>query len=101
MPTRRKSTDKTNDRTDDRMNDTMGEKNRGARESKRDWTEHLARAADAFAEEMRGAVPDEFSKHAKGSMKEALLALRSLLDRGIESLEGAESKPKARKVPVD
>lgn len=64
------------------------------------WTEHLARAAEAFAQELRRTVPEDFSGHARGSMREALLAVRSLLDIGIERLE-KEEKEKARKVEVE
>jgi hypothetical protein len=64
------------------------------------WTEHLCRAADAFAAEMRGAVPPEFTKHAQGSMREALLAVRSLVDTAIDRMD-REAKPKARKVDVE
>jgi hypothetical protein len=64
------------------------------------WTEHLARAAEAFASELRGVVPDDFSGHARGTLREALLAVRSLLDTGIDRLEKQEpSKP--RKVEVE
>ena len=64
------------------------------------WTDHLARACDAFVTEMRQAVPDGFSTHARGSMREALMAMRSLLDAGIDHLE---TKPEqtARKVEVE
>ncbi len=67
-----------------------------------EWAEHLARAAEAFAREMRGVVPDDFSKHARGSLKEALLAVRSLIDTGIERLEKEPEKTRAaRKVKVE
>lgn len=65
------------------------------------WTEHLARAAEAFAHEMRGRVPEEFTKHARGSLKEGLLAMRSLLDAGIERIEREEREKTARHVPVE
>lgn len=65
------------------------------------WTEHLMLAADAFAREMRGYVPGEFSEHARGSMREALLAIRSLLDAGIERFEQDERKSAARKIEVE
>jgi hypothetical protein len=64
------------------------------------WSEHLARAAEAFAAELRGVVPDDFSSHARGSIREALLAVRSLLDTGIDRLKTEE--PKApRRVEVE
>jgi len=65
------------------------------------WTEHLARAAEAFAHEMRERVPEEFTKHARGSLKEGLLAMRSLLDAGIERIEREEREKTARHVPVE
>ena len=65
------------------------------------WTEHLARAAEAFAHELRGCVPENFSDHARGSLREALLAVRSLLDTGIDRLEEEEGKAKPQKVEVE
>ncbi len=64
------------------------------------WTEHLMRAVHAFAWEMRGAVPDEFSRHARGSVREGLLAVRSLIDSSIERLDRDEQQP-ARKIEVE
>jgi len=64
------------------------------------WTEHLMRAANAFAREMRGVVPDEFSHHARGSVREGLLAIRSLIDASIERLDREEQVP-ARKIEVE
>ena len=49
-------------------------------------------AAEAFAAELRGVVPDDFSSHARGTLREALLAVRSLLDTGIDRLETQEPK---------
>lgn len=65
------------------------------------WTEHLARAAECLADELRRCVPAEFSNHARGSLREALLAVRSLLDTGIERLAEEERKTKPRKVEVE
>ena len=64
------------------------------------WTEHLARAAEAFARELRHTVPEDFSSHTRDSMREALLAVRSLLDLGIDRLEH-EEKTRPRKVDVE
>jgi hypothetical protein len=64
------------------------------------WTEHLMRAANAFAREMRGVVPDEFSQHARGSLREGLLAIRSLIDSSIERLDREEQAP-AHKIEVE
>jgi hypothetical protein len=66
------------------------------------WTEHLCNAADAFAREMRGVVPDDFSKHARGSLREALMAIRSIIDTGIDKLEEEEKQgAKPRKIEVE
>ncbi len=65
------------------------------------WTEHLARAAEAFAVELRSCVPEKFSDHARGSLREGLLAVRSLLDTGIERLEQEEKRAEPRKVEVE
>ena len=66
------------------------------------WTEHLMRAANAFAREMRGVVPDEFSQHARGSVREGLLAIRSLIDASIERLDREEQRQQpARKIEVE
>lgn len=64
-----------------------------------EWTEHLGKAFEAFLRDLRGLVPEETQTHLKASQKEFLLALRSLLDREIERLEG-EPERKARKVEV-
>ncbi|MFQ5599704.1 MAG: hypothetical protein ACE5G2_04030 [Candidatus Krumholzibacteriia bacterium] len=79
------------------------ESQKQTREPDTRWAEHMMRAADAFAREMRGVVPDGFSSHARGSLREALLAIRSLIDSGIERLEEEERKPagKPRKVEVE
>jgi hypothetical protein len=65
------------------------------------WAEHLMRAADAFAREMRGVVPDGFSEHARGSLREGLLAIRSLIDAGIEQLERQEHARAGRKIDIE
>ena len=46
-------------------------------------------------------MPEEFTKHARGSLKEGLLAMRSLLDAGIERIEHEEREKTARHVPVE
>lgn len=74
----------------------------GARAKEDRWTEHLRRAADAFCDEMGDAVPNEFSRHARGSLREALLAIRSVIDTGIDKLNEEEKQKSApRKVEVE
>jgi hypothetical protein len=65
------------------------------------WTQHLVRAIEAFGREMRDVVPDDFSKHTRGSMREALLAVRSLIDASIERLDCKEGPPEARKIEIE
>lgn len=65
------------------------------------WPEHLARACEAFASEMRDCVPREFARHARGSVREALLAVRSLIDAGIEKIDRESKDAEPRKVPVE
>jgi hypothetical protein len=54
------------------------------------FTEHLARAAEAFMREMRGLIPDDIARRARGSLRDALLAARSVIDSGIERLKDDE-----------
>jgi len=63
-----------------------------------EWTEHLGKAFEAFVRDLRSLVPQETYEHLQASRKELLLALRSLIDREIEKLEGSERK--ARKLEV-
>lgn len=65
------------------------------------WTEHLLRAAEAFARDMKGVVPDRFTHHSRSSIREALCAVRSLLDCGIEHLEDEPGPARRRKVDVE
>lgn len=65
------------------------------------WCEHLVRAVEAFAREMRGAVPEEFSAHARGSLREALLAIRSIIDTGVERLDPEAHAGEARHIEVE
>jgi hypothetical protein len=65
------------------------------------WSQHLVRAVDAFAREMHGAVPPEFARHARGSARECLLAIRSLIDAKIARIDAMESNQERRQVPVE
>ncbi len=82
------------------MTEQKRQQTAGPAEPELRWTEHLLRAAEGFARELRGAVPEDFRDHARQSARQALLALRSLLDSGIECLEKKEARA-ARKVPVE
>lgn len=65
------------------------------------WVEHLAKAWDAFLEDMFSFVPEESRKHLRNARKEILLALRSALDKKIEELEKAEKSAEIKKVKVE
>jgi len=54
------------------------------------WMEHLARAWDAFVEEMFSFIPEEPRKHLRNARKEFLLALKSVIEKRIEKLEKVE-----------
>lgn len=62
-------------------------------EKKECWTEHFAKGIEALFDEMKDSVPKDFKTHVRNSMKEFLLAVEALLDKGIERLEEKE-KPK-------
>jgi hypothetical protein len=64
-----------------------------------EWVEHLGKAVEAFIREVKTILPEETREHLRGSRKEFLLAVRSLVDRQIEKLE-KESQSKARRVEV-
>ena len=49
-------------------------------EQVRDWR-------DAVVDKMLGCVPRETAEHLINAQKEGILAVRSLLDRGIEALD--------------
>ena len=65
------------------------------------WSEHLVRAVEAFAREMHGAMPPEFARHARGSAREGLLAIRSLIDAKIARIDAMERNQERRQVPVE
>ena len=64
------------------------------------WIEHLAQAWDAFIEDMFSCVPEDTKKHIKNARKEFLLAIRSIIDKKIESLEKSK-KSEVKKVKVE
>ncbi len=66
-----------------------------------EWVEHLGKAFDAFFKDLKGVVPDETYNHLKGSKREMLLAIRSIIDREIERLEKEQKKGKAKKVEIE
>lgn len=56
------------------------------------WTSAMRDLEEGF----KGLLPEDFRKHRRAAKKEALLAVRSLLDAAIERLE-KEPAPRTRK----
>lgn len=65
--------------------------------------EMFSERAEEFRSRVRGLFPPEFRQHALAARKEFLLAVRSLIDARIESLEKAEKSTgrKATRIHVD
>jgi len=59
-------------------------------------TDWLVEGVEGMAEKGKSLdfIPDEFKSHVKAARKESLLALRSLLDNAISTLEEQEPAPK-------
>jgi len=65
------------------------------------WVEYLAKAWDAFFEDMFSFVPDESKRHLRNARREILLALRSAIDKKIEELEKSEKSSELKKVRIE
>lgn len=64
--------------------------------------ELLARTITAFRNEVCGMLPEDFKKHSLAASRELLLAIRSLLDVAIKSLEEEEvPRRKAKEIKVE
>jgi hypothetical protein len=50
-----------------------------------------------FSKALKGILPDDAAEHLRNASREQLLALRSLIDSGIDMIEKAEEKDKADK----
>ncbi len=70
----------------------------GGDEMEKKWIEYLSKAVDAFIDDMKAVVPEETKTHLKNSVKEFMLAIRTLIDRKIEKFE--EKKEEGHKVEV-
>lgn len=71
------------------------------REKEMHWTEHLSKVIEGFFDDLKGKVPEEFKSHAKASLREMLLAMKSILDKGIEVLEEKKEKKNVKKIKVE
>lgn len=70
------------------------------------WEDYLAAAIKAFRKELKTLhaemLPAEFHTHRRAAQREALLALRALIDAKIERLEKADqATPQATRIPVE
>jgi hypothetical protein len=59
-----------------------------AREQETKFADHLNDWRNAVADKFLGLFPRRTAEHIVNAQKEGLLAVRSLLDRGIEKLDG-------------
>ncbi len=64
-----------------------------------EWVQHLGKAAESLARDIRGIIPEESYGHLRASRREFWLAIRSIIDRRITSLE-EEGPPTARRLQV-
>jgi len=67
-----------------------------------DWLTDGVKGVRASFRRKRQRAPSAFRGHLRGAAKEALLAVRSVLDEAIERLEAEpEAKKKATKIKVE
>ena len=59
-----------------------------AREQETRFGEHVWDWRNTIVDKMLGLVPRRTAEHLINAQKEGILAVRSLLDRGIEALDG-------------
>jgi hypothetical protein len=75
-----------------------------SKEELREFREHMSAAFQAWREGWKTLVPEGFWEKSKEGQKEALLALRSLLDLALEHVEGQgekEAKTPKQKIEVE
>jgi hypothetical protein len=66
-----------------------------------DFREHSRAAARAWRESWKALIPDAFWEKRRESRRQALLAVRSLIDVAIERVEGEDRPKPRRKVKVE
>jgi hypothetical protein len=74
------------------------------KEELREFREHMCAAFQAWREGWKTVLPEAFWQKSKEGQKEALLALRSLLDAALERVEGEgeqETKAPKEKIKVE
>ena len=74
------------------------------KEELREFREHMCAAFQAWRVGWKTVLPEAFWQKSKEGQKEALLALRSLLDAALERVEGegeTEGKAPKQKIKVD
>jgi len=82
----------------------MAEKPEETRERERPEVRSVQQAWREFRASLRALLPEEFWEHRRAAQREALLAMRSLIDAALERLEEEEraSRPKrVKKIEVE
>lgn len=69
------------------MTDKKPRMDEATREEFREVRDHVRAAQDAWFDSFRAFLPPDFIAHQRKARKEALLAVRSLVDTAIEHLE--------------
>ncbi len=62
------------------------------RETRMEWAVYLSKAAESLMRDLKSLLPEETYDHLRGSRKEFLLAVRSLIDRQIENIDKDSQK---------
>ena len=65
------------------------------------WVSEGVKGVRSRLRRRRGLLPEEFHKHVRAARKETLLAVRSLLDAAIESMEKPRPRKKTTKIKVE
>jgi hypothetical protein len=69
------------------------------KEELREFREHMSAAFEAWCEGWQTVLPKGFWEKKKESQREALLALRSLLDVALSRMDGADEEEEEAKAP--
>lgn len=80
---------------------TDGERAEARRSPDEELVEDLLRGYVSLKRRLGDLLPPEFWQHGRRSQKEALLALRSLLDRAIERAEREEAQSTRQEIPIE
>lgn len=76
----------------------MAETREAARERERPEVQSVQQAWREFQASVRALLPEEFWEHRRAAQREALLAVRSLIDAALERLEEEERAARPKRV---